>query len=112
MSSLYVREGVQHVHTGDTPKWAIDVSLITTTPVVDVTTVQVYDDSAGGANVTAGLVFTGSVEASGTNILLPLLGGTLGTGWQVNHRYRVTATFRDTSTGATFVRGIEIVVDY
>ena len=114
MSQVLIKEGPQHVHTGDTPKWSIDVSLITADLVVEVTTVMVYDDTAGGADVSTALVFTGSVEASaGTqHVNLPLLGGTLGTGWDVGHTYRVTATFRDTSTGATFVRGVQIMVDF
>ncbi len=111
MSQVLVKEGVQHVHVGDTPTWAIDVSLITTTPVVT-GTAQVYQDSAGGVNVSADLITTGSLEASGTNVNLPVLGGTLGTGWLVGETYRVTATFLDNATGVRFVRGVQIQVDF
>lgn len=111
MSQVLVLEGKQHVHTGDTPKWAIDVSAITSTPVVT-GSAQVYDDSAGGANVSAVMIVSGSLEASGTNVNLPVIGGTLGTGWVVGHTYRVTATFLDNATGARFVRGIQVQVDY
>ena len=111
MSQMLVIEGVQHVHSGDTPKWAIDVSAITTTPVVT-GTAQVYDDTAGGANVTADFVVSGSLEASGSAVNLPVIGGTLGTAWEVGHTYRVTATFLDNATGVRFVRGVQIQVDF
>ena len=111
MSQVLVAEGRQHVHRGDITIWAIDVSAVTTDPII-FGTAQVYDDTAGGGNVTADLIFSGTQTASGTNINLPQLGGTLGTGWEVGHMYRVTATFRDTATGAYFVRGIQIQVDF
>lgn len=105
MSQVAVKEGVQHVHTGDTRIWAIDVSAVTTSPSAS-GTVQVYDLSAGGGSVS--LVTSGSLTASGTNVVLPTVGGT---GWVKDHRYRIDATFSDGS-GNTYVRSILVQVDF
>ena len=67
---------------------------------------QVYDLSAGGGSVS--LVTSGSLTASGTNVVLPTIGGT---GWAEGHRYRIDATFSDGS-GNTYVRSIFVQVDF
>ena len=105
MSQVAVVEGTLHVHTGDSRIWAINVSAVTTSPSAS-GTVQIYDITAGGAS--ASLVTSGSLTASGTNVILPTIGGT---GWQAEHRYRVDATFSDGS-GNTFVRSIFVQVDF
>lgn len=108
MSQVAVREGVQSVHTGDSRIWAIDVSAVTTSPSVAGSGARVYDVTAGGAEVTAPLVTSGTLTASGTNIVFPTIGGT---GWASGHRYRVDGTFSDGS-GNTFVRSIFVQVDF
>lgn len=104
MSRLTVREGIRTVHTGDERVWAVDVSAITTSPGAT-GTVQVFDESAGGADVTTALVSSNTLLASGTNVVLPKLGGTAGTGWIAGHTYRLDYKFNDgTSTLERSVR--------
>ncbi len=107
MSRVAVQEGVQPVHTGDERIWAIDVSAITTTPTAT-GTAQVFDLSSGGANVSALLVTSGTAIASGTNLILPTIGGT---GWVEQHQYRIDGTFTDGS-GNTYIRSIFVQVDF
>lgn len=107
MSQVAVIEGTQHVHTGDSRIWAIDVSAVTTTPSVAGNGAQVRDLSAN-ADVTSALVTSGTLTASGTRIVFPTIGGT---GWIAKHQYRLDGTFSDGS-GNTYVRSIFVQVDF
>ncbi len=107
MSRVAVREGPQHVHKGDERIWAIDCSSLTSAPTA-VGTVQIFDLSAGGGDVSAALVTSGTQVGSGANLNLPTIGGT---GWEEQHRYRIDSTFSDGS-GNTYIRSIFVQVDF
>ena len=69
---------------------AIAYQLLCDPPAVSVAAVTVYDETDGGADVTAAVLAAGTATVSGGNVLLPLLQGLTD-----GHLYRVEVRYSD-----------------